>query len=281
MSRKNRFAFNIMAYKVFANIHINNKMSMLSRFVVYTSLAITVIHEVSLILDLLIYGLTDFQRLCEDFPMTMAFFMVAYEFYNIVTEKENLEKLLNNLERLIKECPKFAMQSYKKTVMGRAINRLDMLGLYNILFGEFCVLLWVVRPLVTNSDKLPFGNAWYPFDLQKYYYYLWFLQAYVGVLGGGNTINTHIFYAKIMAVIAEQFDILSHSFRRIDTNIANEEKDILSRVKCCIRFHQQLINHHRMWMRMIKIGSERGHSSYKECKQFFIALKENPQRNST
>ncbi|KAF5280409.1 hypothetical protein FQR65_LT03218 [Abscondita terminalis] len=245
MTRKSLFAFNISAYKVFANVHINRKMGFFSKSIVYLSLAITIFHEISLIMDGLIYGLTDFQRLCEDFPMIMAFFMVAYEFYNIVVEKENIENLLNNLEDLINNhSPTFSINSYKKTIMGRAVDALDKLGLYNILFGEFCVLCWVIRPLLTNSEKLPFGNPWYPFDSQKYYYYLWAMHVFVGVLGGGNTINIHIFYAKVMSVIAEQFDIVTHSFKNIDANIKYEihvEQLILERVKYCVLYHQKLL----------------------------------------
>ncbi|XP_031337260.1 odorant receptor Or2-like [Photinus pyralis] len=243
MAGKGLFTFNIRAFKWLANVHINEKMGIFSKSFVLVSLLITVLHEVSLVMDLVLNGFVDFERLCEDFPMVMAFFMVSYEYYNIIAQKENIEELLTDLEETISTWrPQFAMHSYRKTIMGKAVDLLDKLGLYNIIFGEFCVFMWVVRPLVVRSGKLPFGNPWFPFDTQRYYYYLWFMHTYVGVLGGGNTINVHVFYGKVMAVIAEEFDIISHSFKCIHTGLEMcMEDEMLERAKQCIRYHQRLL----------------------------------------
>lgn len=244
---KSLFAFNIKVFKLCANVHLNEKMGFFSKCIVYFSLLLTVLHELTLLADLIFYAMGDFQRLCEDAPMAMAFFMVAYEFYNIVVQKDKIETLLYNIQTTIEIYqPTYGKATYKKSQMGKFIDIFDKLGLYNILFGIFCVEMWVIRPIVTNTGKLPFGNPWFPFDYRNYYYYLLVCQAYVGTCGAINTINIHIFYSKIMAVISEQFDVLSHAFKNLDEDIGTKgqydnEEVIFRRTKDLIKFHQKIL----------------------------------------
>lgn len=248
MKQKSLFDFNIKIFKICANVHLNETMGCLSKFIVFISLILTFIHEISLIADVFVHGLSDFERLCEDIPMVMAFYMISYEFYNIVKYKSKIENLINTLEENIKvHQPTYGRNSYKKSYMGRMVDTLDKLGLLNISFGVFCAELWVIRPLVTKSGRLPFGYPWFPFDMKKYYYYFWFLHLYVATLGTFNSINIHIFYAKIMAVICEQFDVLAHAFRHIDeddgTSKNEDEEEIYGRARKCVAYHQKILKY--------------------------------------
>lgn len=121
--------------------------------------------------------------------------------------------------------------------MKALIPKIDKFGLVYLAFTLLATEAWLVSPLLQTDGQLPFPGSWYPFDtVAKWYFVPWTIQAYICNIGAANTTNIYLFYVKVIAMICEHFDFLSHSVSRLDVDGCGEG-EALSRLERCVRYH--------------------------------------------
>lgn len=186
----------------------------------------------------------EIDKVLKAFPVAILFFIAVLQYIICMIYENEWRDVVNHIENVLKYhqvC--FNEKSYEKTWLSKFFEK------KNIEFKLLCIVFlsamsWWITAFVYGT--LPFDAAWFPFDQNKHFIFVFLFQFFVNCTINYNMTIMRILTYKVCFKIIDLLRMLQHSLENIDDKNKANDINMMNysvKIKRCSNFHDKILRY--------------------------------------